>query len=46
MTAPKPYPFHLVTGRDFARSIAWARVRVNPVSQQIRAAICARQSSK
>lgn len=35
----KPYPWHLVTGRDFARSIKWARTQPT-LSNLIRAKLC------
>jgi len=32
----KPFPWSLVTGRDFGRAIKWSRERGNKAAEQIR----------
>lgn len=36
MTITKKPLFWPVTGRDFARSLAWARTEINPIAIKIR----------
>lgn len=43
---PNQSLFWTITGRDFGRSIAWARKQPNVLSQKIRAALAAKKGTK